>query len=192
MYRVISADPAWQARDEGIRGGTAKHYKTLPLEAILAMGPVVSALADEAAYLFLWIPNFLLIEGDGARVCRAWGFEPKQMGTWAKAHIGTGHNLRNRTESYIVATRGGIKPARRDIPNHHYWPKDYGNRRKHSIKPIEFYRHVCERISAGPYLELFGREPRSGWDIWGNEVPGGGLQLPALDAAISSALRLAA
>lgn len=189
MYGAITADPPWRADDEGIRGGTKKHYKTLPLEAIIAMGTEVAALAAPDAFLFLWIPNFLLIEGDGAKVCRAWGFEPKQMGTWAKPHIGTGHTLRNKTESYIVAKRGRPKRKSAAIPNHHYWPKAYGNKRKHSEKPVEFYRHVVERLAVGPYLELFGRDVRGGWDIWGNEVPGGGLALPAVDAAIASSLK---
>lgn len=180
-YACITADPPWQANDEGIRGGTKRHYKTVPLEKIMSMP--VSALAAPDAYLFLWIPNFLLIEGDGARVCRAWGFEPKQMGTWVKPHIGTGHNLRNRSESYILAKRGKLRPLSRAIPNSHYWPKAYGNARWHSAKPVEFYRQVVEKLARGPYLELFGREARSGWSVWGNQAPGG-LSLPALDAAL--------
>lgn len=175
-YACITADPPWQADDEGIRGGTKKHYKTVPLEKIMAMP--VSALAAPDAYLFLWIPSWLLIEGVGARVCRAWGFEPKQKGSWLKPSIGTGHTLRNRTEDYVVAKRGKPKRLSAGVPNHHYWP-----RAGHSAKPVEFYRQVVERLARGPYLELFGREARSGWDVWGNQAPSG-LSLPALDAAL--------
>jgi N6-adenosine-specific RNA methylase IME4 len=27
-----------------------------------------------------------------------------------------------------------------------------------------------ERLVAGPYLELFARAPRTGWDVWGNQT----------------------
>lgn len=183
-YAAISADPPWKADDEGIRGGTKDHYETLSLEKIMAMPVAGVAAAD--AYLFLWIPNFLLIEGIGARVCRAWGFEPKQMGTWVKPHIGTGHNLRNRTESYLVAKRGRPRRRSASIPNFHYWPKAYGNKRRHSEKPPEFYRHVVEKLAGGPYLELFARDARSGWSVWGDQCPGRA-DLPGLDAWSRSA-----
>jgi N6-adenosine-specific RNA methylase IME4 len=40
---------------------------------------------------------------------------------------------------------------------------------EHSHKPEEQFA-VIERISNPPYLELFARRPREGWDIWGDEV----------------------
>jgi len=39
----------------------------------------------------------------------------------------------------------------------------------HSHKPEEQYA-VIERCSPGPYLELFARRKRPGWQVWGNEV----------------------
>jgi len=41
-------------------------------------------------------------------------------------------------------------------------------KREHSRKPDELY-DLVEACSPGPYLELFARFPRSGWDQWGNE-----------------------
>ena len=32
-------------------------------------------------------------------------------------------------------------------------------------------RILVERVSPGPYLELFARRRRYGWDVWGNEAP---------------------
>lgn len=37
------------------------------------------------------------------------------------------------------------------------------------MKP-EVFRAVIEKVSAGPYVELFARRPAPGWDVWGNEV----------------------
>ena len=40
---------------------------------------------------------------------------------------------------------------------------------EHSVKPAEQYA-IIERLSPGPYLELFARRRRPGWDAWGHEV----------------------
>jgi N6-adenosine-specific RNA methylase IME4 len=42
-------------------------------------------------------------------------------------------------------------------------------RARHSRKPEAFLDYI-ETISAGPYLELFARRQRIGWDTWGNEA----------------------
>jgi len=42
-------------------------------------------------------------------------------------------------------------------------------RGKHSAKP-EVFQDIVEDVSPGPYLELFARRQRPGWDVWGNEV----------------------
>ena len=45
----------------------------------------------------------------------------------------------------------------------------YAPKQDHSHKPEEVYA-VIERCSHGPYLELFARRKRPGWQAWGNEV----------------------
>jgi N6-adenosine-specific RNA methylase IME4 len=44
------------------------------------------------------------------------------------------------------------------------WP-----RTAHSAKP-EAFLDLVESVSPGPYLELFARRNRLGWDTWGNEA----------------------
>jgi len=39
----------------------------------------------------------------------------------------------------------------------------------HSAKPEEI-REKIERVSAGPYLELFGRRAVPGWVVWGDQI----------------------
>jgi N6-adenosine-specific RNA methylase IME4 len=39
----------------------------------------------------------------------------------------------------------------------------------HSQKP-EAFLDLIEQVSPGPYLELFARRQRLGWDTWGNEA----------------------
>jgi N6-adenosine-specific RNA methylase IME4 len=40
---------------------------------------------------------------------------------------------------------------------------------EHSRKPDEAAERIM-RLVPGPYIELFARRCRSGWDAWGNEV----------------------
>ena len=42
-------------------------------------------------------------------------------------------------------------------------------RQEHSRKPDEIYERI-EQLLDGPYVELFARRERKGWDSWGNEV----------------------
>lgn len=42
-------------------------------------------------------------------------------------------------------------------------------RREHSRKPDEIHNRI-EALFDGPYLELFARQKRKGWDCWGNET----------------------
>ncbi len=46
------------------------------------------------------------------------------------------------------------------------WPRG-----AHSAKPDAFYDMV-EQVSSGPYLELFARRARFGWDYWGDQSLG--------------------
>jgi N6-adenosine-specific RNA methylase IME4 len=46
------------------------------------------------------------------------------------------------------------------------WPRG-----AHSEKPEAFY-DLVEQLSPGPYLEMYARRRRLGWDVWGNEVDG--------------------
>lgn len=43
------------------------------------------------------------------------------------------------------------------------------SRSAHSAKP-EAFLDLVEQVSPGPYLELFARRQRLGWDTWGNEA----------------------
>jgi N6-adenosine-specific RNA methylase IME4 len=174
-WPTLVADPPWPFDDPGIRGGVGRHYDVMSLDDIAAM-PVWRYVGD-SGHLYLWLPNAHLIEGVGARVCRAWGFEPKTVITWDKMLFGTGHYYRNQTEHCIFAVRGTSPIQVSNLPTiiRH-------RRRRHSEKPAEFY-YMVEEASPGPYLELFARRQRGiGWSCWGNELASP-VSLPELDRA---------
>jgi N6-adenosine-specific RNA methylase IME4 len=71
------------------------------------------------------------------------------------------------TEHVIFATRGDSQiPAALRESNVIHAP-----RTRHSEKPDAFM-DLVERVSPGPYLEMFSRRARFGWDTWGDEALG--------------------
>lgn len=164
-YRVIVADPPWQYPDEELWGRpeVADHYCTLPTADICTL-PVERFAHPDGCALFLWTTNRHLLHGDAMRVARAWGFELKQQLVWAKPQLGLGRLLRMAHESALLCTRGTVEVRDHGVPS---W--FVADRRGHSEKPHEFYALV-ERAFAGPYLDLFARVQRTGWDVLGDEL----------------------
>lgn len=160
-YSTIVADPPWPSmhqRSTYHRGKPERHYDTMPVDEILDL-PVGELVADDA-HLWLWGVNRLM--EDAYRAVRAWGFIPMSLLTWVKQGPGMGYYLRNNTEHAIFATRGNpMVPTSAVLSSWFLWP-----RRRHSEKPSEFF-DVVEQVSPGPYVELFARQPRLGWDSWG-------------------------
>lgn len=171
-YATIVADPPWtydnargtQTRSTGGRSKTtaAGHYPTMTTEEIAALP--VGGLAAPNAHLYLWATNTLLEQA--FPIMRAWGFRYVTMLTWVKTGApGLGFSFRGHTEHVLFGVRGKlpIPPEKRET-NVFTAP-----RRSHSQKPEAFY-DLVERVSPGPYLELFARRNRLGWDTWGNEA----------------------
>lgn len=173
-YRTIVADPPWEYPGGVSAGGTpgkqpktyALPYPGMTLDEIIAIP--VSDLAADDAWLALWTTNrYLPASFD---VLRAWGFEYRQMLVWNKLGPSPfgGSWAANGAEFLIAAARGNPRIKQR-------WPKPSvitTNRMgagSHSRKPeiwIDLIEHVCD----GPYLEMFARRNRLGWDTWGNEA----------------------
>jgi N6-adenosine-specific RNA methylase IME4 len=161
-FRTILADPPWPLHQSGARGAQ-HHYPLMSLEQIRAL-PVEDLAADEA-HLWLWVTNATLREGYD--VASAWGFTVRSPLTWIKLKLGLGTYLRNATEHLLFATRGKAPVNFRAQPTWINAPVQ-----GHSHKPEEQYA-VIERISEGPYLELFARRRPSSsapWAVWGNEI----------------------
>lgn len=166
--RTVVADPPWWPilhkntvgrRDGPYRAGPQRYYELLEVEEIERMSPQT----DRKAHLWLWVINQHV--DWGFRVARAWGFEPQQMVTWRKPGLGTGQFQCN-SESVLVCRKGGPvdNAFGKTVGTCFDWPRG-----RHSEKPQEFF-DLVERVSPGPYLEMFARTRRRGWSSWGKEV----------------------
>lgn len=182
-YRVIYADPPWRFAtysDKGKGRSAEAHYDCLTLDEIKAL-PVAEWAAPDAV-LLMWATDPLLPRA--LEVLGAWGFTYKTVGLyWVKLNksaaarlsrewpllaerdffTGLGFWTRANPEPCLLATRGHPKRLAGDVPKLLIAP-----RREHSRKPDEAYERI-ERLLAGPYLEMFARQSRPGWDRWGNQ-----------------------
>jgi N6-adenosine-specific RNA methylase IME4 len=173
-FATILADPPW--RFQNSTGKVAPEhrrlarYSTLSLDEIKGL-PITEAAA-ETAHLYLWIPNALLAEG--LSVMATWGFTYKSNIVWHKIRKdggpdgrGVGFYFRNVTELVLFGVRG--KNARTLAPGRSQVNFIATRKREHSRKPDELYP-IIEACSRGPYLELFARGQRNGWETWGNQA----------------------
>lgn len=168
-YRVILVDPPWQyvmRSAKGEKKSPSAHYDCLS-EAELTSMPV-HHLAMDSCVLVMWstFPHL----GQAHALMKAWGFEYKTGGVWAKRSstdngwsFGTGYHLRSAAEPFLIGTIGSPKIVSRSQRNLIVAPV-----REHSRKPDAMHT-LLEALYEGPYCELFGREQRPGWDVWGNE-----------------------
>lgn len=176
-YRTIVADPPWAydgffGINRTVGKWSRKVVKPLPYTAMSV--PEIQALplgewADPAgSRLFLWTTNRYLPAAFG--LLRGWGFSYRQTIVWSKVNGPPFITsvAPNHAEFLLVATVGKVE---RLEP----WPSSVialrHNAKVHSRKPERFL-DLIEASSPGPYLELFARRARFGWDYWGDESLG--------------------
>lgn len=179
-YGAIYADPAWTFKcwsGKGKARSAENHYETMTPDQIKAI-PVESVAADDCC-LFLWVTCPQLLEG--LAVMEAWGFTYKTKAfSWMKQNEKAGHRpppernpqdlltgmgywTRANTEDCLLGVRGKPKRLNADVKQPILEPV-----REHSRKPDCVPARI-ERLVAGPYLEMFARTSRPGWDCVGNE-----------------------
>ena len=162
-FDVIYADPPWSYdHDDNPRGGVAKHYDTMDIKDIKAL----DVPAAEDAVLYMW--GTVTHVPEAVDVIRAWGFEHKTQAVWDKQHFGSGWWFRGQHELLYVATRGDVSPP----PEHARRSSVFrAPRGEHSAKPEVVRTHIEKAHPNARKLEMFARDGKVGWELWGDESP---------------------
>jgi N6-adenosine-specific RNA methylase IME4 len=180
-YGLIEADPAWSWVNFSGKG-SAPHrtadapYEVLSLDELRALP--VGDLAAKDCLLNMWVIGSHLDQA--IALGRAWGFTFKSDGfVWVKTGkhdpavrpISMGKWVRKQVEYSLLFSRG--KPRRLDADVRQLLETGdnviYASKREHSRKPEERYARL-ERLAGGPYVELFARQQREGWDSFGDQT----------------------
>ena len=200
-FRVVVADPPWSFADSlpGPKRGASKHYDTMSVDEIAGfeLPPIaddawlflwrVASMTVEALWVarawgftpkseIVWVKTLDDDPADTMYPIVAASRESGgivDVGTVAykaaerarRLRIGMGRSVRNAHESCLVCKRGRPERRHADVPS-----VIFAKRRAHSEKPERFFTAV-ERLSDGPYLELFARRARPGWTTLGDELP---------------------
>lgn len=161
-YATIVADPPWplsKIRKRVRPNQVDMPYSMMSLADIAALP--VGSLADDVATLFCWTTDKYLY--DTPAIVAAWGFKYHLTMAWDKGNGLAMYGFNRQTEFIVVGFKGP-HDAYPDGPvmRTSFTAKATG----HSIKPAVFADMVEARFP-GPYVELFCRQQRFGWDSWG-------------------------
>ena len=184
-YTTVVADPPWKYnspgqigktlahrpnRDDGLSkhgAGSVARYGSMSFDELKTL--CVKDVVATDAHLYLWTTNGFM--EPAYSLARAWGFSPKTIVTWTKIRqvdgqpsMKMGYYYRGATEHCLFCVRGSLRLCGPAHSTAILQP-----RTSHSVKPEYFYSMV-EQQSPGPYLELFARRKRNGWDTFGNEI----------------------
>ena len=170
-YNIIYADPPWSFNNKhtggSMKSGSSSHYSTMTIEELKN----IDIPSAENCVLFMW---WVASQPQEAiDLVNAWGFKIKTMTgfNWIKTtklgklFFGMGFWTRAGSECCLIATKGKIKPINRGIRYVHKFINE-----KHSKKPNEFANLIVDLCGDLPRLEMFARDKKHGWDVWGNEV----------------------
>lgn len=162
-FRTIVIDPPWAIEKIGreVRPNQFDiDYPTAPVEEIMAF-PIPSLACEDGCHIYLWTTHKHL--PDAFAILGAWGANYECLLTWVKNVGFTPFSWMYSTEHCLFARIGNL-PLLQLGKRLDFQAKV----REHSRKPDEFYNLIRE-VSPEPRLDYSGREPRTGFTVYGNE-----------------------
>jgi N6-adenosine-specific RNA methylase IME4 len=166
-YNILYIDPPWDINPsvlEKWRGLLKERYPTMTLDALKALQ--IQDLAFDDCVCFLWATLTMIPQA--LELLEHWGFAYHILLTWDKGNGWCANGFHRRSEVVLVGYKGILSNVIKQEGD--YIPTVfYENHTTHSTKPQIMYR-LIEQSTEGKRIELFARQRRAGWDVWGNEV----------------------
>jgi N6-adenosine-specific RNA methylase IME4 len=187
-YQVIYADPPWKFHLSPDKAYTSKqkfdengkqyypaldidnHYLTMEPKEIANLP--IKDLVDKDAVCFMWTTDTHMPHA--LDIMKAWGFDYKTIGfVWEKqTNLGNPVCLlspwtHKTYEVCLMGTRGAMRKHKKDNTIRQMVKVQRG---KHSAKPQEVADRIVRMFPDCARIELFARDAKPGWDVWGNEI----------------------
>lgn len=174
-YGCVIADPPWRFElysEAGEEKSAQAQYDCMDMAGLKRFARDINLdfICAPDCGMLMWATFPMLPQA--IELMAEWGFRYTSGGPWAKVgddgtmDFGAGYWLRCAAELWLLGLRGNPAILTRSERN-----LIMGRRGKHSEKPDDLHQKA-ERMFRGPYLELFARRPRPGWDVFGNELGG--------------------
>lgn len=176
-YNIVYADPAWKFSSKQLQKYSGKRFSSLDKEYSNSDSKefekwnVESFLYKDAA-CFMWttdahIPNAISL-------LNSWGFKYTTVAfIWSKKTKGgkqvatLGAWTMKNCEICLLGTRGKMLKHKK---SNNVYQLIEAERTRHSKKPDIFAEKIVEIFGDLPRIELFARDLKTGWDVFGNEI----------------------
>lgn len=170
---VLMVDPPWPKKKGGIRSsrpnqGRGLDYETLPLPEIFdLLDREVLSRAAPTHTVFLWLVDEFLHAGEQCMLQRGYRMHARMV--WDKGNgVAPAFSVRYAHEYLTwfykpkfmpvsVEGRGKLTTVLRE------------GARQHSRKPEAAYQALDLWFPDEPKMDVFSRQPRQGWQQWGNQ-----------------------
>jgi N6-adenosine-specific RNA methylase IME4/ParB-like chromosome segregation protein Spo0J len=162
-YRTIVIDPPWDMERIQMENRTfdkeSFDYPTMSLDEIKSF----KLPAHEECHLWLWTTQkYLKYSFD---LLDSWDFTYLATFVWHKNGGFQPVGLPQFNCEFVLLARKGGQPF---METKQFFTCFNAPRREHSRKPDEFY-DVVKRVCPEPRIDIFSREDRDGYDVWGLE-----------------------
>jgi N6-adenosine-specific RNA methylase IME4 len=169
-FNVILADPPWQYDfAETDNRAIENQYPTMDVVEIANLtdsgGVSIQGVIAPDAVLFLWATSPKLREA--LIVMDGWGFDYVTQAVWVKDRIGMGYWFRQQHETILIGRRGSFSPPGQELRRSSVIDARRGD---HSAKPDAAYDLIETMFPDASRLEVFARQAREGWAVFGNQL----------------------
>lgn len=176
QYDVILADPPWSHYGQQDKwGAAAKFYDLMDDDAIVGLD--VARLAKRESVLFCWATCPRL--DFAIDVVRSWGFHYRGVAfVWVKTRKdgvpigarGVRPSIVKPTTEIVIAASMTKKGRPMPLASEAVAQVVLAPTSRHSQKPAAVHERIEQLYPAAKRIELFARERRNGWAVWGNEI----------------------
>lgn len=164
IFRTIVIDPPWPMEKilREVRPNQVEmDYTTMSIKEIKEF-PLKQFMSKDGCHVYMWTTHkFLQYSFD---IFNVWGVKYQCLMTWVKNVGFTPFSWMYSTEHVLFGTFGSLPLLKKGIR------LDFNAKvREHSRKPDEFY-DIVKRVSPEPRVDIFSREKRGGFELYGYEV----------------------
>ncbi len=173
-YKVILADPPWKQSKGGKKAvrpkssGEELDYQTISLSEIAQLLVRAKHLSEPNHCFFVWTIDKYLHEAE--QIMFKSGYKLHARMIWNKiTGIPAAFTIRYGHEYLLWFYYGKLIPVKKEERGkiHSVFTEQV---KRHSQKPEISYR-IIERLYPEEFkLEMFARQQRDGWDVFGNQV----------------------
>jgi len=172
-YQIIYADPPWRQSKGGKKNvrenssGKALDYPVISLTEIQSILNEAGFRSDKNRVMFLWTIDKYLHQAE--EIARRLGYKLHARMIWNKVTgIPAAFTIRYGHEYLLYMYHGKLLPVAKEERGkiHSVFTEQVT---RHSKKPEIAYQIIERLYPDTDKLELFARQKRKGWDVWGNE-----------------------